>query len=286
MMERVSDIIQYKQLLKETKKQYGRLQTNCFLFAPDIQKYIDQQRLFFETGDQGIFFFVDEKKFYQTYYHVSTEMERLDIAATDKPMLIRTIYMKDAKTEAQKKIDRLITAAGFHLLDTTTHEYVVAEDNLAEMGAMYERMEQRLERYGLELLVAKERHLDQMLTLRDNEPELKVFHIPYQTREEELEAIHEGRYACIVNQEGEVCAARKVEEVSGNLYGAWFCVKESYKNKYGLGVVMTGFEMKYAKDHHLPRVYGWIANDNVGSWTYHKRLGVQLTGKVADEWVR
>ncbi len=284
-MEQIISLKQYEQLLKGTRKQYGRLHTNCFMLAPETERVIEQGRLYFEETDQGLLFFVDEKRYYQVYFHISPDVKKLQMIPKKKPVLIRIIYMQGGKSHLQNKIDKLIAEAGFSLLDSTTQVYTVAKDNLVVMGAMYERMENLLKEYGMRLVVAGEEHLDEILKLRDSEPELKMFHIPFHTREEELQIIREGGYACVVDHSNSICAARKTERMMGSLYSPWFCVKSEYKDKYGLGIVMTGFEMKYACEHDLPRVYGWIANDNVRSWNYHKRLGVICSGKVADEWV-
>ncbi len=276
---------QYDQLLKEARKIFGRLHTNSFLMAPETERIIAQGRLYLEKTDQGLLFYADEKKYYQVYFFVSPEIRKFSMEPKEKPLLIRTIYVHDSKSKQHKRMDRLIREAGFSMLDSTTQVYTAAKENLAAMGALYERMEALLKEYGMQLITAGEEQLDKILELRDNEPELKVFHIPFHTQEEELQLIQNGCYACIVNRSQEICAARQIERMAGNLYSPWFCVKPEYKDKYGLGIVMTGFEMKYACEHGLKRVYGWIANDNVKSWNYHKRLGVVYSGKAADEWV-
>lgn len=284
-MEQIISLKQYDQLVRNARKTFGRLHTNCFLLAPETERIIAQRRLYFEEVDKGLLFYADEMKYYQIYFYISTETKKLDILPKEKPVLIRIIYMDGGKSGIQKKTEMLINSAGFSLLDSTTQVYTVAKDNLAEMSAVYERSENLLENYGMRLIAAEEEHLDEILRLRDSEPELKIFHIPFHTREEELQLIQEGGYACIINRSKEICAARQIERMMGNLYSPWFCVKPEYKDKYGLGIVMTGFEMKYACEHDLQRVYGWIANDNAGSWNYHRRLGVLPSGKVADEWV-
>lgn len=284
-MEQVTNLNQYDQLLRNTRKIFGRLHTNCFLLAPETERIIVQGRLYFEETDNGLLFYVDEKRYYQVYFYISSEMKKFNILPREKPLLIRIIYTQGSKSALQKEIDRLIMDTGFSLLDSTTQVYTIAKDNLAAMGTMYERMENLLMGYGMRLIVAKKEYLDKILELRDNEPALKMFHIPYHTREEELQIIQEGGYACIINSSKEICAARKIEQIMGSLYSPWFCVKSDYKDKYGLGIVMTGYEMKYAYERNLERVYGWIANDNVKSWNYHKRMGVLCTGKAADEWV-
>ncbi len=284
-MEQIISLKQYDQLLKNARKTFGRLHTNCFLLAPETERIILQRRLYFEETDKGLLFYSDEKKYYQVYFYISSETKKLNILPKEKPILVRTIYIHGSKSELQKKIDRLIGDAGFSLLDSTTQVYTIAKDNLAAMNTMYERIENLLKDYGMQLVIAGEEHLDEILELRDNEPELKLFHIPFYTREEELQLIEEGCYACIINQSKEICAARQIERLAGSLYSPGFCVKSEYKDKYGLGIVMTGFEMKYACEHGLQRVYGWIANDNIKSWNYHKRLGVLHSGKAADEWV-
>lgn len=284
-MEQIINVIQYDQLLKNVRKKFGRLHTNCFLMALEIERIITQGRLYFEGIDKGLLFYSDEGKYYQAYFFISSGTDNLKIVPKEKPILIRTIYMHGDKSELQKKIDMLIIDAGFSLLDSTTQVYTIAKDNLAVMADMYKRIDNLLKGYGMRLIVAKEEHLDRILELRDNEPEIKLFHIPFHTREEELRIIHDGGYACIINRSEEICAARQIERMMGNLYSPWFCVGAEYKDKYGLGIALTGFEMKYACEHDLQRVYGWIANDNVRSWNYHKRLGVLYSGKVADEWV-
>lgn len=284
-MEQIISLNQYDQLVKNARKTFGHLHTNCYLMAPEIERMILQERLFFEETDKGLLFFTDEKRYYQVYFHISPEAKKFPVIAREKPVLIRIIYMQGDRSKIKEKVDMLIGDAGFSLLDSTAQVYTIAKDNLEVMGAMYERIENLLKEYGMELIVAGEEHLKGILQLRDNEPELKMFHIPFHTWEEELKIVQEGGYACIINRAHEICAARQIERMMGNLYSPWFCVKPEYKDKYGLGIAMTAFEMKYACEHNLKRVYGWIANDNVKSWNYHKRLGVLYSGKVADEWI-
>lgn len=284
-MQILETIDDYKALLKNARKDLGKLHTNCFLFTPDVKKYIRQKRAYYLLNENGFFLFIDEERYYTLYYHISLNSGKLHIKRADKPILIRTLYQKDKKSAAQEQVDELLLGAGFELLDSTTKVWTDVKENLGKMGKIYDRTEEVIKRYGLRVVIAEEEHLDEILELRDSTPELKMYHIPYQTREEEIQEIKNRHFACIIDKDGHVCAARKIEEDRANLYSPWFCVKKEYRDKYGLGIVMTGYEMKYAQDHGLSKVYGWIANDNTGSWNYHLRLGVNVTSKVADEWV-
>ena len=114
-MEQIISLKQYEQLLKGTRKQYGRLHTNCFMLAPETERVIEQGRLYFEETDQGLLFFVDEKRYYQVYFHISPDVKKLQMIPKKKPVLIRIIYMQGGKSHLQNKIDKLIAEAGFSL---------------------------------------------------------------------------------------------------------------------------------------------------------------------------
>ena len=52
-MEQIISLKQYDQLLKNARKTFGRLHTNCFLLAPETERIILQRRLYFEETDKG-----------------------------------------------------------------------------------------------------------------------------------------------------------------------------------------------------------------------------------------
>lgn len=288
-MNEVKSVDQFNTYVTAARKAHGRLETNCYLFGSAVERLIQLQRLYYVPLTCGCLFFVDEECFFTTYYYAANGQEIFDDASwpldVGKPILVRNIGRRDVKSESQQDIDTALMRAGFSLADRTAQVWTDVADNLEKRLRIYDRTEQMLPSYGLRLVSSDETLLDGALELLHATPEIKMYHVPYETREEQFAAAKEGRLACIVNENDEVCAARRIDITGEDLYSPWFCVRENYRDKYGLGIIMTGFEMKYAQAHGLKRVYGWIAEDNDGSWRYHKRMGVNIGDKVAEEWI-
>lgn len=283
-MELLKNLGEYKELLLCYKKKCRGGYSNNYFTMDRVIRYIDLQRLFYETGDDYLLFFVDEGNYYRVHVHVSSETH-LKIEKKDKPVMLRTVYKEGIKSDALVCLEKDLLDIGFILYDESLQIVAQPLEMVEPVRKKSEKTLSFLQRYGIRLGYAGKEHLPEILKLRDAEPALKEYHFDFETREELLENVAKGYYRCAFNEQGEVVAAQQFSVENGTLQGNWLAVKEEYKVKYGIGTAMAYHSFMYAIEHEIPNYYGWVVRDNDKSLKYHESIGYTLTEKFADEWL-
>ncbi len=283
-MERLQNLEEYKELLLRYKKICRHGYCNNYLAVDSVKRYIQLQRIFYETEDCYLLFYTDEGNYYHLHIHLAMG-EHLAIEKKDKPIMVRTIFKEDVKTEALIEVERDFVNLGFELYDKSLQ--IVAQPLEAKdlLKPKCDKALSFLKRYGIKLIYASEEHLVDILKLREEEPLLKEYHFAYETPDELQDNIRKGYYRCAVNEQGEILAAQQFSVENGTLQGDWLAVKEEYKVKYGIGSAMAYHSFMYAIEHEIPNYYGWVVRDNEKSLKYHESIGYKLTDKYADEWL-
>lgn len=282
-MEKLTNLEEYKAILKDCKKVCRGGYNNFYLDIQAIKRYLSLGRIYYEVNESGVFFFTDEEQYYRLYAYISPERET-EVKKQDKPVLIRNIYREQGKPEALVRFEEGLKKQGFTLYDQSVQIISNPLEQEEDIRRKCEKALSFLKRAGLTVCYAKEEHLGEMIKLRQNEPLLKPYHFMYQTEEEMKEDIQKGYYRCVINQEGRICAAQQFSVQNGTLQGNWLAVKEEYKVRYGIGTAMAYHSFLYAIEHQIPCYFGWVVRDNVKSLKYHQAIGYKISDKLADEW--
>lgn len=283
-MERLRSIEEYKSLLSSYKKIYRSGYSNNYLSIDKIERYINLQRIYFDTNETALLFFSDEEKYYRLYAMLGIDMN-LNIHKPDKPLMLRNIYKKGVKTEALLKFEEVLKRQGFILYDETVQILAQPLGKKEEIQSKYNKASSLLDRFGIKIGYAQKKDMAQIVDLRNEEPLLKDYHFLYETEEEILADIEKGYYRCAFNHLGEVCAAQHYSVINDTLQGDWLAVKDEYKIRYGIGSAMAYHSFLYTIEQGILNYYGWVARDNVKSIKYHQAIGYELTDKWADEWL-
>jgi len=283
-MERLQSLEVYRELLVHYKKICRRGYCNNYMAMDRVERYIYLQRIYYEKEESSLLFYIDEGNYYRLYVYLAPE-KHLIIQKKEKPIMIRTVYKQNVKSEVLIGIEQDLLNIGFELYDESLQIVAYPLEMNELLQKKYNKALSFLERYSIKIIYANEEHLPEIIKLREEEPVLKEFHFDYETQEELRANIKKGYYRCAVNEQGEVVAVQQFSVENGTLQGNWLAVKEEYKVKYGIGSAMAYHSFMYAIEHEIPNYYGWVVRDNEKSLKYHESIGYQLTDKYADEWV-
>lgn len=281
VMQKISKPEQYKDLMQGMKQRCGRGISNIYFMADEIGRYISQGRLYVEEFDAGCVFYVDERTYYNTAIYVA-DNAIAPIPARDKKCVLRYVYRgKDAEATGQKFFGTLSTN-GFHKGATSVEVRLSIEDSVRN-GKKVEKWVRKMEGQGFSCVYAEEPQFQEIEEMICASGVIKDYQMAYRTPEEKR-ALEKGSYLCILDKEGNMCAASFCAIVSGITTGGALVVKEEYKMR-GLVPMFTYYRSRWLKEHHVVCCQGWIETDNMPSIRLHKSLGYEFRDRYADEWI-
>lgn len=281
VMQKIDKLEQYKELMLGMKQRCGRGASNVYFMADEVGRYIAQGRLYAEEFEAGCVLYVDEHTYYNTAIYVADDAI-VPIPARDKRCVFRYVYRgKDAEATGQK-FSGTLSANGFHKGATSVEVRLATEDHV-ENGKKVEKWVRKMEEQGFSCVCAEEPQFQEIEEMICSSGVIKDYQIAYRTPEEKR-ALEKGSYLCILDKEGNMCAASFCALVNGITTGGALVVKEEYKMR-GLVPMITYYRSKWLEKHHASYSQGWIETDNMPSIRLHKSLGYEFRDRYADEWI-
>lgn len=281
VMKKIEGLEQYKELIQRVKQRCGRGTSNIYFMADEIVRYIAQGRLYVEEFEAGCVFYVDENNYYNTAVYVA-DNATVPIGAKDKRCVIRYIYKgKDAEVIGQK-FSGILSENGFYK-GTTSVEVRKAIENNEEKRKKAEKWVQKLEAQGFSCVYAEESQFQEIEDMFYASGVIKDYQMVYFSPEEKR-ALDKGSYLCILDREGNMCAASFCAIVNGITTGGMLVVKEEYKMR-GLVPMCSYYRTQWLKQHHVVISQGWVETDNMPSIRLHKSMKFEFRDRYADEWI-
>ena len=190
-MERLTSLEEYKSILREGRIRSRGGYNNMYLDITSIKRYLSLGRIYYELNDVGVMLFTDEEQYYRMYLQCSPHSVNC-ISAQDKPILIRNIYKAAGKSDILDQMENVLKKQGFTLYDQSVQ--ILAQPLAMEdiIHKKYDMAMSFLKRAQINIIYANAAHLDEIISLRNAEPELKPYHFFYLTREEMLEDLENG----------------------------------------------------------------------------------------------
>lgn len=281
-MKKIATMDEYIQLLKDIKKKYSPIFTNCYMFKSEISRLITQNRFYYEEIEGGGIFYADELTHYQAYYHVNIDC-KIHFNKKEKDIVIKNIYLDGRKPEKIKRIEQKIAQTGFELVDRMGQIEGDPKVILQNIERPFRISERILKQEGFQLTPAKKEMLNEIRDMQLQINEIPYYQFSYYSDEELIDEADQGHLVCILNPNDEICAVRHFFIEGSGIYG-WIAIKEPYKKKYGMAIVFSEYTLRYAMEHDL-KVLGWITDTNSVSIQYHHKIGYHWTGRYADEWL-
>lgn len=281
IMQKIDKLEQYKELMQGTKQRCGRGASNVYFMADEVGRYIAQGRLYAEEFDAGCVLYVDEHTHYNTVIYVA-DNAIAPIPARNKRCVFRYVYKgKDAEVTGQKFAGTLSTN-GFHK-GATSVEVRLAIEYSVENGKKVEKWVRKMEEQGFSCVCAEESQFQEIEEMICTSGVIKDYQMTYRTPEEKR-ALERGSYLCVLDKEGNMCAAHFCALVNGITTEGAVVVKEEYKMR-GLVSMFTYYRSQWLKEHQAVCSQGWIETDNMPSIRMHKSLGYEFRDRYADEWI-
>ncbi|MGN0518910.1 MAG: GNAT family N-acetyltransferase [Acutalibacteraceae bacterium] len=78
-MELVSSVAQLNSILKDFRKEYGRVQTNCFLMSAEVNKLISGEDMYFAKISKWLILLCEHSDYINLYYYCTADAEPFDI---------------------------------------------------------------------------------------------------------------------------------------------------------------------------------------------------------------
>ena len=79
VMELISSVAQLNSILKDFRKEYGRVQTNCFLMSAEINKLILGGNMYFVKISKWLLLLCEHSDYINLYYYCTADAEPFDI---------------------------------------------------------------------------------------------------------------------------------------------------------------------------------------------------------------
>lgn len=272
---------EYKEIMQRTKVKCKGGVSNIYFMADEIGRFISQGRLYVEESDAGCVFYVDEGTYYNTAIHAA-DSAIVPIHAQDKKCVVRYVYRSRDAESTGRKFSEILSANDFHKAASSV-EVRLSVEECVQKGTKVEKWVQKMESQGFSCVCAEEpqfREIEQMFCASGV---IKDYQMAYRTREEK-KALEKGSYMCILDRDGNMCAASFCAIVNGITTGGSVAVKEEYKMR-GLVPMFTYYRSRWLRDHHVTYSQGWIETDNMPSIRLHESLGYEFRDRYADEWI-
>ena len=279
-MERLKSLQEYRNLMEEVKSVCNSPFSNAFFWPADLERYIKNDRLYYEKNNAGVVYFSDEGSYYKLSLCVDKQ-KPFTIESREKKLLVRSIYKE--KSADWEMIEHTLEANGFYKAGSVLQ----VQANVQELLGKNKKLEKYIlimNKKGfycvtadLEMLMETRKLIEKSITIKD-------YHIDYRTPEETTEDLSEGGCLCIVNEQGQVCAGCYTFVKNGIANGTAMVVEEKYKMN-GFAPVLLYERCRRLSERGIKNLSGWILTDNDASLKYHKSMGYQFTGIYADEWI-
>lgn len=203
-MEPLQNLETYKSLLKENRSVFYKGYSNNYMSFEMVRRYIQLGRIYYCIDENGVLFYTNEGEYYRLCFQIGAEAD-IQIPKLNKPILIRNIYRENTIAEPLKNLHKQLQKQEFKLYDESIQILAHPFEHKDEIEEKCKKTEKFLNRMGMHISYAKKEHMEQIMVLRDHTPELKIYHFPYETDDEILEAIEKGYFRCAFNEAGEVC---------------------------------------------------------------------------------
>lgn len=280
-MQKLESLSRYQELVSEIKTKRGKIFSNIYLLPETIQKYINENRIYYSINEDGLILYLDEKKYYKVYLYVIND--KFDIKKeNDKYLYIRNVFAGEKRNDRLLAVSGNLEKLGFEKVETT----IQIRGNTFEIGERYASIEKfiyKMEREGYKCLFAKPCQYSEIEKFIFSSGMPRDYHCNYKTIEEK-QNMEEGSYLYIVDKNNQLCATSIAEINEGVYQGSGIAVREELKLR-GISTMLSYYRNKWLRDKGINTIIGWILLENEESLKYHQSMGYHFTNKFADGWL-
>ncbi len=269
-MKKIESIETFNSLIRSFKE--TREYTEHFPFNRNIfEKYIVEQRLFYEEDDQGLYFYVDEDLFYDLYYIIE-KGSRLSVRRKKKALLINENQLsKDGIS-----FNELYLKSGFEVVAVNHQLTINIETEREHILKKYEETQEFLKEH--DYTVAENRHAYNSEVKRLWTKNLKKTDVPY-------DHYIEGNMLVLLDKDEHLLAASWYASNNGR-DSEWrhIVVDEPYRGM-GLSSVLTYYWLHLCAQNQIRRGLTWIEENNTVSMKVHEKIGFVENKRLSIQYI-
>lgn len=277
-MEKITDIEQYKRIVREERKRHKKTFSNIYFMTKDLENFIQQKDVYYEIQESGFLLIIDEAKYYKICINIDPCME-FRIPDLDKKAVFEYVFRKERSEECPLTIENGLRSQQFSKKGTLV-QICGQTDKVYRNCEKSELFIKRLEREGFSYAALDPTYqakVEEMLLSTNIIKDYQINHIEDNSRKR--------IYGGILDKDRNLCAVSMSALLGLTAYGEGFMIEDKYRLQ-GLAPMLSYYGLKRLLEWGIEQSIGWIATDNVASLRYHHGLGYELVNKYTDEWIR
>lgn len=277
-MEKLTDIEQYKTIVREERKKHKKPFSNIYLMPKDLENCIEQKRAYFEIQDGGFLLIIDEQTYYKLCVSIDPYM-KFSVPDMDKKVVFEHVFRKEKSEECPVTVENELKGQQFCKKGTIV-QVCGNTEIIYENCKKSEDFIKRLEREGFSYIALDSTYyarVRKMLLSTNIITDYQINHV---------EADSEKRiFGGILDKESNLCAVSMCTLSGLTAYGQGIMIEDKYRLQ-GLAPMLSYYGLKRLLELGIEQSVGWIETNNRASLRYHHALGYELINKYTDEWIR
>ncbi len=274
-MKRVNCFEAYTDLIKNTKDTFPSVIYNAILMPKEIQRLIEEKKLFYREMPQGLAVYRIEKDFYKLYLFLE-ESRIVHIEKLDKPIVVELIYSERRLDSNVLKMESKCGAMGFEPYVTNLRRTIQLETmNYSNFFEVEENCQYKIKPAVLsqsdKLIALWNESLDQYDSILPTMSELEI-------------QIQRGEIYCLLKN-GELVGAFKLKKENNKWGSIWLVAVESSQRGNGLAGVLLGEVLQKALDWGLKYCYIWTDMRNHSMERVLEKMNFRLDGIRSEEYI-
>ncbi len=277
-MEQIESLERYRALLRQTRGEHGKTDSNCYLMEAQVKNSIGQGRLFFQSYSGGVMILVDELNYYTAYY-LWEQGKAFEDLRQDKPLLLCEYDSAGRRRDYIRTIEEKLGAVGFSLQKIS--EMAVLDTGRCAENPARDDHEERLRARGLKILECTQADMrDEVVSLWD-----RTFSITDIVLDDRAFLQNEGMTVfCIVNDCREVVSTGMMVFQGNSCQFRHQVTLPRYRHQ-GLGEILEWVRIRIAQEKGAREIAVFINEDNVASWRLHEKTGFRHSGKTSRQYI-
>lgn len=254
-MKPLTDIVQYKKLIEDTKKKCGTLITNSNVLFPDtIKQYTNQNSAYYVLGDKGVVFFFEEEDYFYIYANICQGFQMV-LPESKKSFVLFYFYKENRPQKSMQMFLDIWKDIGLKE-NACFMNMVIIQDDILPFNLPT----------GYTAGQAQSKHFGQIVAL---------FRSCLPTRNSPLpkeEDMSEDEVYCVLDEEGKVAAALKYSN-NGNICTFKQAATVTEHRRKGLMLALMSTFVRGLHEKSIHKVQLWVNQDNTSAVKCYEKLG-------------
>lgn len=271
-MEPVNDLKHFSSLVKEAKKLSGKIVSNCYLLPIEIQKYTQNNSMFWESDSSGIYFFYEEEDFYHLYFYLS-DPTKIQACQQDKPLLIDLVYRDSQQIDTLQEIENKWISKGFAQYKSfkrMSRDAVPNETGAVKMAFM--------DNADYQTAFAQRSHYDEIDRLWRNT--LDQFSNALPSGRKLLNLLDNKQILCALDMDQHIAAALQFQSKNKVCTIEHVAVDERHRRR---GLAKALLQFCFSEGNDIKRHMLWVETSNSPAIKLYLDIGFQFDGMVSKQ---